>query len=354
MRAGRARRVSLQAAALAATAAAVEGHHLRRIAADPQNTRLRHPPSGRPLAISSADGTRLHAEVFGPDLGPTVVLAHGWTESLIFWIYVIERLTARGFRVVAYDLRGHGASARATGDDYSVARFGEDVEAVLAASLPSGQRATVAGHSLGGMSIAAWARRHDVHGRASAVALINTGVGDLVADQLLIPVPALANFLNRAVGPAGLLGARGSLPHFSTPLSHALVRYVAFGPQASPAQVAFYERMLVACPPDVRATVGITLSELALRDAVPRLAVPTLLIAGECDRLTPPSHSRRIAAELPQLHGLLVLRRTGHMAPLEQPDAVSEALAALASEVAAGDPRRIWPDRVARRCERRT
>ncbi len=312
-------------------AAAIQWRHLRRIAADPENARLRTPPSGRPLTIRSADGTKLHAEVFGREPGPSVVLAHGWTESLIFWTYVIEQLAARGFRVVAYDLRGHGNSGRAVGGDYSVARFGEDVEAVLAASVPSGERATVAGHSLGGMSIAAWAGQHDVRARASAAALVNTGVGDLLAEQLLIPVPALANILSRAFPPAGLLSARAPMPRFSTPLSHALVRYTAFGPAASPAQVAFYERMLIACPPDVRATVGIALSELALRDAVPRLTVPTLVIAGEQDRLTPPSHARRIAAELPQLHTLMILEQTGHMAPLERPLAISEALAELAS-----------------------
>ena len=54
----------------------------------------------------------LHAEVFGPEDGTTVVLAHGWTEMLDFWTYVIRDLTGKGFRVVAYDLRGHGDSDR--------------------------------------------------------------------------------------------------------------------------------------------------------------------------------------------------------------------------------------------------
>jgi len=332
MRAGRARRIGLQAAWLGVAGAAIQLRHLRRIATDPENTRLRSPAAGRALTITSADGTRLHAEAFGCEGGPSVVLAHGWTESLMFWTYVIEQLGRKGFRVVAYDLRGHGASGRAVGDDYSVARFGEDVEAVLAGTVPAGERATVAGHSLGAISITAWAGEHDVCARASAVALINAGVGELLAEQLLIPVPALANAVNRAFGPDGVLGARAPLPRFSTPITHALVRYAAFGPTASPAQVAFYERMLIACPPDVRATVGIALSELALRGAVPRLTVPALVVAGDRDRLTPPSHARRIAAHLPRLARLMILEQTGHMAPLERPLAVSEALAQLAAE----------------------
>jgi len=307
---------------------------MQRIAADPEHVVLRTPPTGAPLGVRSRDGTQLHVEAFGAADAQTVVLAHGWTELLAYWTYVIRDLTARGLRVVAYDLRGHGQSEPAADGDYSLARFGEDLEAVLSACVPEGQHAVLAGHSLGAMSIAAWAADHDVGLRASAAALLNTGVGDLVAETLLVPVPMIATLLNRTLGPLGLLGVHSTVPHFSTPLSHALIRYVAFGPDASPAQVAFYERMLVACPPDVRADVGIALSEMELYYALPRLTVPTIVIAGEVDKLTPPSHARRIAAGLPQLESLTVLPRTGHMGPLERPTEISDALAGLAALVA--------------------
>ena len=51
------------------------------------------------------------------------------------------------------------------------------------------------------------------------------------------------------------------------------------------------------------------------------------------DRLTPPSHAKRIAEQLPQLVRLTVLEDTGHMAPLERPDQVSEALLELAGKL---------------------
>lgn len=309
---------------------------MSRIAADPERAALSDPPTGRTLEVTSADGTRLHAEVFGGD-GPTVVLAHGWTESLVFWIYQIRALSQRGLRVVAYDLRGHGDSEPGAGGDYSIERFGEDVEAVLAAAVPPGQRAVVAGHSLGAMAIAAWAEHHDVERRVGAAALINTGFGDLIAQQLLIPVPGVAQAINRTVAVHGFLGTRAPLPRFSTPLTASMIRYIAFGPAATPAQVAFFERMLIACPPDVRASVGIALSEVELHDALPRLTVPTTVIGGEKDRLTPPAHARRIAEMLPQLLRLIVLPETGHMSPLERPDAVSDALLELA-EIAREEP----------------
>ena len=312
---------------------AVQRRFKRRIAEDPERAVLGAELEGRPIEVHSADGTALHAEAFGSDDASTVVLAHGWTENLSYWIYQIRELTGRGLRIVAYDLRGHGESDPAAGDDYSIARFGEDLEAVLSSCLPEGRRAMVVGHSLGAMAIAAWAEHHDVEQRVCAAALINTGVGDLVAEQLLVPVPAVAQALNRTVAVHGFLGSRAPLPRFSTPLTAAAIRYLAFGPSATPAQIAFYERMLIASPPDVRANVGIALSEVELYDALPRLTVPTIVIAGEGDRLTPPSHARRIAEMLPKLEGLTVLEDTGHMAPLERHREVTELLAQLAATI---------------------
>ncbi len=297
---------------------------------------LAEPPHGEPLSITSADGTVLHAESFGRRDGLPVVLAHGWTESLQYWIYQIHALSERGFRVTAYDLRGHGDSEPGAKNDYALERFGEDLEAVLAEVVPADRRAVVAGHSLGAMAIAAWAEHHDVERRAGAAALINTGVGDLIAEQLLVPVPGVAKAINKTIAVHGFLGSRAPLPRFSTPLTASAIRYVAFGPAATPAQVAFFERLLIACPPDVRGSVGIALSELELHDALPRLTVPTIVIGGEKDRLTPPGHARRIAELLPDLVRLTILEDTGHMAPLERHKAVSAALLELGDRLDPG------------------
>ena len=323
-------------AAAGIAGAVLQRSHQRRIASDPEDALLRNPPRGREASVRSPDGTRLHVELFGPDEATTVVLAHGWTEAIPFWTFVIRDLTERGLRVVAYDQRGHGESDPASDGDYSIARFGEDLEAVLTSVLPEGERAVVAGHSLGAMSIVAWAADHEIERRASAVALLNTGVGDLLAEHLLVPVPWIAQVLNRVVPPTTFVGARAPLPRFSTPISNAATKYLVFGRSASPARVAFFERMLVACPPDVRADVGIALSELELNYALPRLTVPTVVIAGEQDKLTPPSHAKRIAEQVPRLERLVVLPETGHMAPLERPDEVSAAIAELAAVGSAG------------------
>jgi pimeloyl-ACP methyl ester carboxylesterase len=323
------------AAALATAGALAQRRHLRRIAQDPEQNALREPPRGEPISVRSSDGTQIQVELFGNPDGQPVVLVHGWTEMLAYWTYVIRDLSQKGFRVIAYDLRGHGESEPAAGGDYSLARFGEDLEAVLDTCVPPGRRAVVAGHSLGAMSIAAWAEHHDVARAVGAAAFLNTGVGELIAEHLLIPVPAVAQALNRVLPASIFLGSHARVPKFSTPLSSAITRYIAFGPEASPAQIAFFERMLVACPPDARADAGIAMSEMDLYHVLPRVTVPTLVLAGEQDRLTPPSHARRIAEALPDCRKLIILPRTGHMGPLERPREVSEALIELASYVPA-------------------
>jgi pimeloyl-ACP methyl ester carboxylesterase len=321
-------------AVTATAAAALQWSHMRRIDRDPEHARLANPPRGRVFTTRSADGTQIHAESFGPEAGQTIVLAHGWTETLSYWTYVVQELTASGFRVVAFDMRGHGESEPARSGDYSLGRFGEDVEAVLQNSVTAGERVVLAGHSLGAMSIVAWADRHEVEERVSAVALINTGVGGLVSEHLVVPVPAIAGAINQLLAVRVFLGARTPLPRYSTPLTYAVIRHVAFGPAATPARVAFYERMVLRCAADVRGNVGIAMSEMELYHALPRLTVPTLVWAGADDRLTPPSHAWRIADELPRLERVVVLPKTGHMGPLERPKELSHDLAELAAKVA--------------------
>ncbi len=324
--------------ALAATTAGalagleVQRRHLGRLKGEGDYAALSAPLGGRPFAVTSADGTRLHAERFGPGAATVVVLAHGWTERLSFWGPVIRRLVDAGLAPVAYDLRGHGASAGATDGDYSLERFGDDLEAVLATALGDGELGVVAGHSLGGMSIAAWADRHDVRRRVYAAALINTALGDLVAGHLL-----LGELVKRFEHPALsrlFMGSGLRVPPFSTPLQQAIIRHVAFGPTATAGMVAFFEQMLIDCTPAARAAAGIALTDMDLFKAVAQLTVPTLVVCGDRDRLTPPAQARRIAESLPAPAGLLELEATGHMGPLERPAEIARAIAHLTSSPA--------------------
>jgi pimeloyl-ACP methyl ester carboxylesterase len=181
------------------------------------------------------------------------------------------------------------------------------------------------------MSIAAWAADHDVQARIAGAVLVDTGLDDLIGGALVLG--ELGKRLNPHWLSRALLGSSAPLPPLSTPVQQAVIRHTAFGPTATTAEVAFYERMLIETPSNVRAATGIALSDLHLGAALAKLTVPTLVIDGDRDRLTPPEHSRRIAEALPAPAGLLELERTGHMSPLERPAEIADAIAGLIGKV---------------------
>ena len=305
---------------------------LRRIAADPAHDLLFDVPRGERREVVSRDGTTLAVELYGAEEAPPLVLVHGWTCARRFWTAQLHALADR-YRIVTYDLRGHGDSGLPAGDDFSTDALADDLQAVLEATVPDGRRALIAGHSLGAMTIVAWAGRHpqEVEARAAAAALLNTGLGDLIDQSLILKLPAGMR-RTKAVAGGIFLSASAPLPPAS-PLSLRAVQYVALSPSASPAQVAFCQQMVNDCRREVRAGFGRTMSRLDLLDALDHLTVPTLLLGGGRDRLTPPPHVERMAAALPELAERVELPSSGHMSPIEQPDAVNAALERLAERV---------------------
>ena len=148
-------------------------------------------PRARTITVRSKDGTLLHTEVFGRPDGYPIVLAHGITCAIRVWAYQIADL-AEDYRVIAFDHRGHGRSGvPPQRGNYSLDHLAADLDAVLETTLGPGERAVIAGHSMGGIAITSWAERYPdrVPQRADAVALINTTTGDLLRNVQFIPVP---------------------------------------------------------------------------------------------------------------------------------------------------------------------
>ncbi|EST32936.1 hypothetical protein N566_19750 [Streptomycetaceae bacterium MP113-05] len=273
----------------------------------------------------SADGAELHVEEHGPADGAAVVLAHGWTCSTAFWAPVIRSLTADGHRVVVYDQRGHGRSALADPARYSTDVLADDVCAVLDTVLGPGEQAVLGGHSMGAMTLMAAACRPRLAECAAALLLCNTGPSRLVGEARVLPLPAgrVRTLVHRR-----LLGTGAPLGPV-TPLSRRLVKYVTMGATSTAEQVEACARLVHACPRKVRAAWSQVLNTLDIEADLARLTPPTAVISGGADRLTPPVHGRRIAAALPHCIGHTELPGRGHMAPVEEPDAVAAALAGL-------------------------
>ncbi|MFJ3497358.1 alpha/beta fold hydrolase [Streptomyces sp. NPDC086091] len=282
------------------------------------------PDPARVLTARSADGAALHVEVHGPEGAPAVVLAHGWTCSTAFWAAQIRALSA-DHRVIAYDQRGHGRTPASPA--CGVDALADDLEAVLTATLAPGERAVIAGHSMGAMTIMAASRRPVFREHAAATLLCSTGSSRLVAESTVVPLRPgrLRTWLTGRV-----LGSRAPLGPV-TPVARRVLKYATMGAGSAPHAVDACARIVHACPRTVRHAWSRVLDLLDLDDGVRELWVPTAVLAGGADRMTPPVHARRIAAELPDCVGLTVLPGIGHMSPVEAPEAVTARIRDLVS-----------------------
>ncbi|OIK01550.1 alpha/beta fold hydrolase [Streptomyces colonosanans] len=270
----------------------------------------------RELTVVSADGARLHVEVHGPEDAPPVVLAHGWTCSTAFWAAQIRDL-AVDHRVIAYDQRGHGrspASARCSTD-----ALADDLEAVLVATLAPGERAVVGGHSMGGVAVLAAARRPRFRAHTAAALLCSTGSARLVAEARVVPMRAGRP---RTWLTARILGSRLPLGPV-TPAAKRVLKYATMGAGSAPEMVEACARVVHACPRDVRHAWSYVLETLDLDDGMRELTVPTEVVVGTADRLTPLVHARTLAAALPNCVGSTELFGLGHMTPVEAPELVT-------------------------------
>ncbi|HEX6538803.1 MAG TPA: alpha/beta hydrolase [Candidatus Dormibacteraeota bacterium] len=303
---------------------------LRSRDADPEWWELNTPLDGRAVEVTSADGTRIHAEVHGPDDAPTVLLVPGWLESLDLWHHQIRALRDE-FRVIAYDLRGHGASGLPPSRDaYTAQALGDDLQAVLQALLPAGEPCLAVGHSMGGMSIVAWAGQHpeDVHLRFAGAVLLNTGLSEFI-DRATVLGDAVGAQVHRAAH-RSLLATEVVWPTWLERGGFFLVRRAAFGPGASAAQVAFAHHMFVTTSRQARAGFGRLFLTLDLESSVSSLTVPAAVIAGRSDRLLPPWYAEQLAAKLPDLVEYVELSESGHTSLLEEAARVSMHIGRMA------------------------
>ncbi|MFJ3672233.1 alpha/beta fold hydrolase [Streptomyces sp. NPDC090106] len=281
----------------------------------------------RELTAVSADGARLHVEVHGGDGAPAVVLAHGWTCSTAFWAAQIRDLAA-DHRVIAYDQRGHGRSPASPA--CSTEALADDLEAVLEATLAPGEKAVIAGHSMGGMTVMAASGRAAFRRHAVAVLLCSTGSSRLVAESTVVPMRPgrFRTWLTRQV-----LGSRAPLGPV-TPVARRVLKYGTMGPGSAPHMVEACARIVHACPRKVRHAWSRVLDGLELGDGVRELTVPTEVVVGTADRLTPPVHARELAAALPHCVGTTELPGIGHMTPIEAPELVTARIRELVTTYA--------------------
>jgi pimeloyl-ACP methyl ester carboxylesterase len=335
------------AAAGVATALAVERALVRRSVNAPGDPyageAFGDQPYDRARTVTAADGTDLHVEIVEPrrDTGkPTIVFVHGFALDMGTFYFQRRMLAERGeHRLVFYDQPGHGGSGRLRSGDYDIAALGRSLAAVLDAAVPDG-RIVLVGHSMGGMTVMAFAEQHPewFGDRVVGVVLMSTSGG--LVDRTRIGIPSLVARASAPFFPLWSGAARLGGPAIdrarlaSSDLAWLLTRRYGFGDdRPSPSLVTFVESMNSRTSAE---TVTRYLRTLYRHNGFPALTalrgVPVLLLVGTRDHLTPVAHSEAILKHLPDAEFVKV-DNSGHVVMLEKADEVDAALTRFLEKV---------------------
>nr|WP_297353272.1 alpha/beta fold hydrolase [uncultured Caldimonas sp.] len=263
-------------------------------------------------------GVTLHVDDIGHG-EPVLMLPGMLCDTRLFEFQARE--LAQHVRVIRIDWRGHGYSTRPS-TPWSLDRLAEDVRAVC--NVLELDQVTLVGFSLGGMVGMRFALAHPQ--RVRAMVLMNTS-GGREDTWRRIKFHALAGGAG-LFGPAPLLTGEAAKAMFSAPFRRRQPRAVSAWRQALGRMDGGVVRRVVEMVAD--------------RDSVlPRLQaldIPALVVAGQLDTNTPPAHARALAQHLRRAR-LVVLRGTGHGAPIEQPVATLAAISDFLKECAViGEP----------------
>jgi len=287
---------------------------------DPDADRRFDPPADEGLVLDSHDGGTI--SVLRRGSGPPLVLCHGVTLSNRVWVKQLETLPEQGFTVYAVDSRGHGES-KSGSSGHSVANLARDLATVLEELDLSD--AVLVGHSMGGIAVQALAAYHPeiVDLRARGLVLLSTLARTVFSD---------ARRLHRLVERHG-----DRLPDFGTLMARRNLGFflarIGFGSNPKPSHVELARQMIESCDAETTRLATRALLGLDLVPDIARIDLPTLVIGGTADLLTPPAESRRIARTIPGAR-LVMLEGGGHMLMLERTDEVDRLIVEFAREVA--------------------
>lgn len=304
---------------------------------------------GEVVPVLATDGTTLHVEVEEPPEGSvaeragdglTVVFTHGYSLNQDTWHYQRRDLGSMA-RMVFWDHRDHGRSGRGHKEYATIDQLGADLASVVDATCPPGVPVILVGHSMGGMTVMAYAdRRPEEFGeRIVGVALISTSAGNLSHVAFGLPSSMARAFHAAAPGVVTTLASQKDLVErirgAGSDLGLYFTRRYSFGSEVSPSLAEFVHKMIWQTPIDV---VAEFIPTLDTHDKVLALQafrqVETLVLVGDKDLMIPPEHSDEIAAVLADAT-LVKVPDSGHMVMLEQYPEVNQQLRELIRRVRA-------------------
>jgi pimeloyl-ACP methyl ester carboxylesterase len=304
-------------------------------------------PPQRSVFTVESNGVPIHVETAGPeDADLTVVFVHGYMQDMATFYFQRKAIAEANrdgvsLRAVLYDQPGHGRSGPLPRTELGIEDLAEVLHDVLAAVAPRGPLVLV-GHSMGGMTIQVFARRYeaDFRERVKGVAFFSsTSAGlDTVATKPMRALQRLRRtalpMLQQVAGWTPELIDRSRL--LAGDIGWLLTRKAAFGHLDPPASlVTLVERMNRRT--SMQSIVGYARAILD-HDETATLplfeGLPALVVVGDEDLLTPPEHSRRLAAALGGSRFALIAE-AAHSPQLEYPGEISQLLLEMIDKVVA-------------------
>lgn len=265
------------------------------------------------LFVNDGAGGRIHYRIAGPVDAPAIVLIHGANSSLHTWDALAAKLDDR-YRVVSLDLYGHGLTGPNPRRDYSAPAFAGAVKAVLdEAGITT---AVWVGNSMGGW--VAWRAALSDADRVCGLALLDASgaqTGEPV--KLYLGAQLMQTSLGQAI-----------LPHFSPRFLVKSSLKQTFGDPKKLTEAAvtrYWE--LNRFPGNRQAAVdrANTDRESAKWNDVGKIDVPTLILWGERDAVTPLSHADAFAQKI-RGSTKITYPAIGHLPMEETPNLVAPDL----------------------------
>jgi 3-oxoadipate enol-lactonase len=259
------------------------------------------------MPTRSINGVQLHYTEQGS--GKPVLLVHGFPLDSRMWDAQVPVLTAAGCRVVAPDLRGFGRSQ--SDSSFTLESLADDLHSL--AQAVGATPFVLVGLSMGGYVALAYAKKYAADLRGLV----------LVDTKAEADTPEGKEGRGKMID---LVRKDGSKAIADQMMPKMLAKDAA---DQRPQTAQLLRRIMEACPPK---TIEHALA--AMRDRPDRsgelaaIKVPTLVVVGESDAITPPAVAESMVSKVPGAR-LVVIRGAGHMSPMEQPEQVNRAIRAF-------------------------
>jgi 3-oxoadipate enol-lactonase len=231
-----------------------------------------------------------------------LVFLHGVGGGHAGWDEQVAHFSRLGYECVAWDQPGYGATP-------IVEPYSFEAVATALSELIGNPASVLVGHSMGGLlAQEAYARFPQ---KIAAMALTFTSAAFVGSSDFA------AKFVAERLDP---LDAGASMSELA-----ARVMPQMGGRKAVPGSVERAQRIMAQLSPATYRKAVRMLTSFDRRADLPKIAVPTLLVAGTDDRTAPPSIMERMAAKIPGAEYVL-LEGCGHLGPMDQPEAFNAAL----------------------------